>query len=73
MTEWVGGSVGRRLGYLECSVPRVRGQLLYREAVLQAPFGTVEASVAELDFNRGMCGVRVAVEWNYKDLKQYWS
>lgn len=40
---------------------------------LQAPFGTVGASVAELDFNRRMCGVRVAVEWNYKDLKQQWS
>lgn len=40
---------------------------------LQVPFGTVGATLQQVLFNRAMSGVRVAVEWNYKDLKQMWS
>ena len=40
---------------------------------MQCPFCTVVATPAQLQFNRDMARVRVAVEWNYKDLKQQWS
>lgn len=37
---------------------------------LQVPFGAVCATLQQVPFNHAMSEVRVAVEWNYKKLKQ---
>lgn len=37
------------------------------------PYCAMGASVEQMAFNAAMSSVRVAVEWNYKDLKQVWA
>ena len=71
--------IGIEEGLQSCLLINGRQYYLYADAAymlrpwMQIAFPRAGATAEEEAYNTRMSAVRVAVEWNYKDLKQLWS